>query len=180
MPPASCAWVTRPCALKISPARAQIGEADRHQLDRADQDPERGQEQEIGGVEPGLDFGDELAFVFEMIADGGIVNRPGEPGKPIVDEAKHDAGQVRNAGEAVDGPARDGNGHGRGARCVGGAGGGLGERLGRRLIKIAHGDRRRIGEDLGIGLGDRIGDLFVDVGRESHVVFSSNAMRDVR
>jgi hypothetical protein len=57
--------------------------------------------------------------------------------------------------------------------AVGGIMRGIGEGLGSGLIQIAHRDRRRVAEYLGVGLGDGIGDLAADGDRLSHRNFLS-------
>src|SRR6185312_14705033 len=51
---------------------------------------------------------------------------------------------------------------------VGGVVGGVGQGLGGGLIKVAQGHGGSIAENLDIGLGDAVGNLVIDRGRESH------------
>ncbi|CEE76011.1 hypothetical protein XAC2852_580170 [Xanthomonas citri pv. citri] len=51
---------------------------------------------------------------------------------------------------------------------VGGVVGGVGQRLAGGNEQVAHCNRRRIAEDLGVDLGNGIGDLAVDGGRKGH------------
>src|SRR6266403_4582689 len=53
--------------------------------------------------------------------------------------------------------------------AVGGIMRGIGEGLGRGLVQIAHGDRRRVAENVGVGLGDGIGDLVINGRRKRHL-----------
>ncbi|WP_186236744.1 hypothetical protein [Burkholderia gladioli] len=85
--------------------RAQVGQAQRQQLDRADQQLQPRHQSQRRGVHAALHAVQQMRLVGELVAGAGRGDGPGEPLDAAIDEGERDPRGFRQAAEALLQPA---------------------------------------------------------------------------